>query len=77
MLAYCKSLRDSCRRRLGSHSGHLVIATVSALAVGRIAIGIVIAAVGSAAIGCIAVTVRAEVSFRELQRSGWRSCHLN
>ena len=77
MLAYCKSLRDSCRRRLDSHSGHSVIAAVSTLAVSRIAIRIIIAAGGFAAIGSIAVTVRAEVGFRGLQRSGWRSCHLN
>ncbi len=77
MLADCKSLRDSCLRRLGLHSGHLVIVAVSKLAVGRIAIRIAIAAEGFAAIGCIAVTVRAEVGFRESQMSGWRSCHLN
>ena len=70
MLAYCKSLRDSCHRRLSSHSGHSAIATVSTLAVGRIAIRIVIAAVGFAAIGGIAVTVRVEAGFRGSQRSG-------
>ena len=77
MLAYCKSLRDSCHQRLGSHSRHLVIAAVFTLAVSRIAIGIVFAAVGFAAIGGTTVTVRAEVGFRGLQRSDWRSCHLN
>ena len=77
MLAYCKSLRDSCHRRLGSHSGQWVIAAVSTLAVRRIAIGIVIATVEFAVIVGIAVTVRAEVGFRGSQRSGWRSCHLN